>query len=302
MTENENKKSKFEDAQNKIIDDTQIVYSIKSGEVKLLPDTVFDAFILEDGKRVFSQRGAARVWGLTGGGATAFPRMVNGKNISAYLTKKNLEDIDNPVYFKTSDMNPPAIHHGYEVTLIIDVCHAIVTAWEEDKLAPNQESTAKRALAILKATSKLGIISLVDSTLGYVPKEQEYKQAYESFLLKEASAWIKEFPDEFYDMFYKFYGIVWNKHKNHPSFFGSLTNKFVYTPLAHSNGYLLRELKDRNSDSSKRLHQFLSNEGKNSLRSHLWQLIGIGKISRDKSEFERNFSKVFGEDYQLKLF
>ena len=45
-----------------------------------------------------------------------------------------------------------------------------------------------------------------------------------------------------------------------------------------------------------RLHQFLTDQvGLPALRQHLWQTIGIGGASRDKTEFERGFYRAFPE-------
>lgn len=173
--------------------------AMHSGSVQLLPDVFFEAHILPDKKRVFGQRESARIFALTGGGGGGFTRMASGKSIGSYMNEKTHYALKNPIYFKPSYGGPG--HSGYEVSIIIDVCHAIVTAWENGELVPIQQELGSRALSILKATSKLGIIALVDSSLGYTPKEQEYKKAYEKFLLDEAGSWIKEFQMNFMQCF-----------------------------------------------------------------------------------------------------
>jgi hypothetical protein len=44
------------------------------------------------------------------------------------------------------------------------------------------------------------------------------------------------------------------------------------------------------------MFQFLEEQvGLSALRQHLWQVIGIGQVSANKTQFEKNFYKAFPE-------
>ena len=87
-----------------------------------------------------------------------------------------------------------------------------------------------------------------------------------------------------------------------PRFFGKFIRKFIYAPLAHSKGAILEELDRKNpvvyagGGRRYKMFQFLSDEvGTPALRAHLWQVIGIGNVSANAKQFERNFYRAFPE-------
>jgi hypothetical protein len=57
--------------------------------------------------------------------------------------------------------------HGYDVTILIDLCKAIINAESDGKLSPNQTNLAKQAHIILGASAKAGIKGLVYALSGY---------------------------------------------------------------------------------------------------------------------------------------
>jgi hypothetical protein len=72
----------------------------------------------------------------------------------------------------------------------------------------------------------------------------------------------------------------------------------VYFPLAKSNGKLLELIqanKAKSGDRTKKLHQFLSEIGTRTLRTHLGQLLGIARISQSQEEYERHVRTLFGD-------
>jgi hypothetical protein len=66
-----------------------------------------------------------------------------------------------------------------------------------------------------------------------------------------ASGVPNAYPDKFFDMIYKLYGL---KRKNpdstkHPQFFGKFIRKYIYYPLANSHGAILEHLEQKNPTS-----------------------------------------------------
>jgi len=118
---------------------------------------------------------------------------------------------------------------------------------------------------------------------------------------EEAREYEKEFPDQLYAEWYRLYNLP-RPERNKPWKFMHLTVDQVYRPLARSNGKILELTKEQRENSKsrwKRLHQFLSEIGVKTLRTHLGQLLGIARISRTKQQYEENFEILFGEQLSL---
>jgi hypothetical protein len=111
---------------------------------------------------------------------------------------------------------------------------------------------------------------------------------------------VKEFPDQFFDMIYRIYNLKRSHKHKHPQFFGKFIRKYIYQPIASSNGAVLEMLDEKNPVVYKgggrkyKMFQFLTDEvGLPTFRAHMWQIIGIGGASRTKEGFERNFRTAF---------
>jgi len=97
---------------------------------------------------------------------------------------------------------------------------------------------------------------------------------------------------------------------NHPQFFAGVTRKYIYSPLAHSNGAILEMLEEKNpvvyatGGRKYKMFQFLSDVvGLPALRAMIWQFIGIGNASRSKDSFDKAFNRAFpSPGYQFGLF
>jgi hypothetical protein len=158
---------------------------------------------------------------------------------------------------------------------------------------------------IVRSAAKVGIIALVDEATGYSDRSiDEYRKLFDQFVKSELRQWEKEFPDKFFSMIYRLYGLKRQRpdSSRHPQFFSHFIRKFIYFPLANSNGAILEKLEEKNpvvysgGGRKHKLFQYLSEEiGVNTFRQHLWQVVGIGEASTDKSAFERSFYRAFPE-------
>src|SRR5207249_4876937 len=90
---------------------------------------------------------------------------------------------------------PSSKIHGFDVTLLIDVCKAIVAAESDGKLLRSQEGIAKQARIILNASAKSGIKGLVYALSGYDATRQEVIDAFKLYVRDEAREYEKEFPE-----------------------------------------------------------------------------------------------------------
>lgn len=293
----------------KIHDPNALPHATLKGPLTIGNVTV-QAYRLNDGRRVISKKGMADVLNLKSTGGNAFLRSMTRPGVRSEIEQELWEKIENPIYFKIVDPDSEnelaGTADGYEAGTLIDVCKAIVSAYLNDKLHPKQYFLYARAEIIMRASAKLGITALVDDAVGYRPDlgRQEYQKLFRQFILDECRQWEKEFPDKYLDMIYRLYGLkrINPDSTKAPKFFGKFTRKYVYFPLAHSNGAILAELDKKNpvvyagGGRKYKMFQFLEEKiGLSALRQHLWQVIGIGQVSANKDQFEKNFYKAFPE-------
>jgi hypothetical protein len=255
-----------------------------------------DCYVLNDEQKtaVISQRGMGEALGL-GEGGSRLPTFIKGQKIAPYIGHELREKLGNPLVFQGGMVGTTTVH-GYDVTILIDVCKAIITAHEDGKLLQTQQHIAKQARIILNASAKAGIKGLVYALSGYDATREEFIAAFKTYVLSEAREYEKEFPNDLYSEWYRIYNLQ-KPDRGRPWNFKYLTIDQVYTILAKSNGKILeltRENKDNCQKQNTKLHQFLSEVGVKALRQHLGALLGIAKISDTREEYERHITKAFG--------
>jgi hypothetical protein len=268
--------------------------------------TDVDCYVLDDAQKtaVISQRGMGGALGLSVSG-NAFPRLLASKTMTGIVGAELRQKIDKPLRFQWGTggaEQPPAIIHGFDATLLIDVCNAVLQADAEGKLSKRYQNVARNARIIRNASSKAGIKGLVYALAGFDATKEEVIAAFKFYVREEARDYEKEFPDQLYEEWYRLYQLP-KLERNKPWKFMHLTVGQVYRPLAKSNGKILELTKAQRENSKarwKKLHQFLSDIGVKALRTHLGQLLGIARISKSRAEYESFFERLFGE--QLSLF
>jgi P63C domain len=278
-------------------------------------DVKIDVYVLWDRRRLVSKRAMARALGLKSEGGNAFLKTLSGKTIGSIIPNSLWEKIDKPLIFSPLAGDPA---HGYEATVLIEVCDALIEG--RDILLPNQRFLARQAEIIVRAAAKIGIIALIDEATGFIDdkRREEYRALWQEFIRDEFRQWEEaEFPDDIFDMMYKLYGLkrINPNSTRHPKFFSKFLRKYIYVPLASSNGAILEQLEEKNpvvyANGGRRykLFQFLSDEiGLPALRQHMWQVVGIGRSVRTREQFDKAFYSAFPDamprkqDRQLFLF
>lgn len=260
-----------------------------------------DCYVIDDVNKtaVISQIGMGAALGLAPRG-NALPRFIGGKVMSGYVGAHIIEKIQNPLKFQwdPGGAHPPVEVHGYDVTLLVDICRAIIQAEADGKLQKQQEHVAKSARIILSASAKAGIKSLVYALAGYDQTKEEVIEAYKMYVREEAREYEREFTPELYEQWYRLYGL----HKpvrGRPWEFRYLTIDHIYKPLAKSAGkvFELAKLNKANhGEANDKIHQFLSEIGVKALRTQIGKITGIAIVSNTREEYERHIAeKVFGQ-------
>ncbi|OAV70480.1 P63C domain protein [Bacteroidales bacterium Barb6] len=233
---------------------------LKLGELEI------PCYVLEDGTRVFSGRSIQKVLDSSKPGnswlpsffkkSLVFNRIYGGEN-------SFIDRINNPIKFSRIDAGgSQSATNGYEVTLLIDICSAIIDAnrggeFEEQNMVTNAD-------IIIRSVAKVGIIALVDEATGYQydREKHELQRILKAYIAEELLPWQKRFPDIYYKELFRLNGweFTITGIKKRPGVIGAWTNKLIYEQLPKG---VLEELKSKipkseSGNKTARYHQFLT--------------------------------------------
>ncbi len=154
-----------------------------------------DCYVLNDESKtaVVSQRGMGAILGLSAAG-NAFPRFASNKRLAPSVGAELQRKIENPLIFQWGTggvQQPPSAVNGYDVTLLVDFCKAILDAEAAGRLLPRQIPQARQASVILSASAKAGIKGLVYALAGYDATREEIITAFKLFVREEAREYEK---------------------------------------------------------------------------------------------------------------
>ncbi len=239
-------------------------------------------FVLEDGRRVISGRGITKAIGMKGRGqGTA--------RIASLLKQKDIRFIDlalaieNPLVI---DSGAPLPTQGYEAPLLVDLCQAMLHLRDAGLLKTEQEQRYAQACDLLtRALAKTGIVALVDEATGYqeVRPKDALQQYLEMIVAKELAAWVKTFPDEFYENIYKLKSWTWpGMSKNRYSVVAHYTNDLVYERLAPGLKAELEKKNPRNEKgrrAAKNTQWLTAQIGHPMLAQHLYSLMMFQRLA-----------------------
>lgn len=266
---------------------------------------------LDSGKRVISQKSFMEIVGLKGrhdDRGTQLAKFLESPALKSEHISRLISAIRSPIQFTALSGE---VDYGYEGTIVVDYCKAILEA----RSLGYMEGEARRQYAMaceafIISCAKVGITALIDEATGYSQdkRKDEYRELFKDFIREEIRGWEKEFPDQFFDLIYRLYGLK-KVAPNHPQFFGGFIRTYVYAPLANSSGAVLEILDDKNpmiyalGGRRYKMHQFLTDKvGLPALRTHLWQVIGIGNSVRTKGAFDAAFYRAFPRPYEQDTF
>lgn len=266
-----------------------------SGEL-VVGDITIPCFVLDDGTRVISQRSLQTGVGMNvSGGAQRLVKILGTFSDNSIDTKDLTLRIENPVVFRAPGIGPNV--HGYEATVLVDLCKAIISARNSGVLRGQQQHIAERCEILLMGFATVGIVALVDEATGYQYERAREALAtiLETFIQDELGKWAKRFPDEYYEQLFRLKGLDWPSEKNPPQWVGHLTNNIVYKRLAPG---VLGELKTKNpKDNSgrrkNRHHQWLTEDvGHPKLQEHIAAAIVLMRVCDNWESFESMLNRA----------
>jgi hypothetical protein len=196
--------------------------------------------------------------------------------------------------------------HGYEATVLPEVCKAILDA--RKVLTPQQQHLTRQAEILLSGLANVGIIELVDEVTGYQDfrSRDALAEILEAFVAKEIRRWVRTFPPEFYSEMLRLRGMTYQGAMSgkRPRYFGILTNNLVYDRLAPG---VRKELQAKNpAVDGRRKHkhfQWLTTDvGHPKLQQHLISVVSFMRASKAWTEFRELLDRALPKYADLPLF
>lgn len=275
--------------------------AIAGNSEKLLKigDAQIECYVLEDGTRVLSGRGMQQAIGFGGEAkshGSKLKEFLSLNTIKPFVNNELAMAINNPVRFiRPSRGGVPAI--AFEATLLIDLCEAIINAKDSKGFRESWLPLVKQAQIITLSFAKVGIVAAVDEVTGYqeVRAKDALQKLLDRYINKELSAWVKRFPDEFYEQMYRLKGWEWSgMSKNRFSCVGNYTKDVVYERLAPE---LIEEMqrinpKDDLGNRKGRHHQLLTQDvGLPALSQHFHLVLTLMRASSNWEEFKLSLDR-----------
>lgn len=265
-------------------------------------------YVLEDGTRVLSGRGMQEALKMVDDN-----KSTSGHRIVRYLNQKSL----NPFIYKgkASDHFEPLVCydgnkkiHGYEATVLVDICDGVLEARKHIELSPRQAIIAEQCEILVRAFAKVGIIALVDEATGYQNEREhfELQKILSAYISEEILKWQLTFTDDFYREIYRLWGLPFIPKyiKQKPSFIGKLTRKYIYEELPKGVVDKIREKvgKTEKGNWKYKWHQTLTPEiGRERLKKQIIEVTTLMSISKSKEQFEALFQQKYNKIVQLEL-
>jgi len=266
-------------------------------------DAEIPCYVLEDGRRVLSQRGLQAALGFSRSGGKG-----RARRLAAFLASLARKDVDikglgaragTDIRFVPTRGGNPAL--GYEATILEDVCQVVIDAEKAGKLAPNQRHIAAKARVLHRALAKVGVIALVDEATGFQKDRPAYALAeiLDAFIAKELRPWVRRFPFEFYQEIFRLKGwdpsdLTPNSPK--PAEVGKITVEVIYRRIGPSA--ILNKLKKLTPRNEKgylrnKLFMWLTPDiGDPKLEALIGRVITVMKLSDGWPDFMHNLERA----------
>ena len=260
--------------------------------------------VLENGKRVLTQRGMFVALGRNKNPTTGYSSTIDSR--PGFLAAANLNEFipeDLKRSWKPIPFHLPKgpggfkgnIAFGYDAMILPMVCNVFVDAKIAGKTTKHQEHIVSQCRVLLKALAGVAIIALVDEATGYQYERprRDLEEYLKKFLSEGLVRWARTFPNDYFKHLCRLKGIELRPDMRLPQYFGHLTNDLVYRRIAPG---LLRALKERRVERgrpSNKLHWWTSEElGHPELLLHLGTVVGLMKIHTDYDKFHSQLDAV----------
>lgn len=249
---------------------------IKATHKGTLFNGLLDCYVLEDERRVVSQRGVVCALTNDSAGSTPLGRYLRRlPNRFQHLTTQPVLSFARP---------GGGVAKGRSVEWLSDLLDAYVDAFMGGELHTQQADLARRAHEIQRAASKVGWIALVDEATGFqaVREATALSFAFRAILLESQCQWDLMWPEDFAASMCRLHRVAFDGRQ--PKFLASTYEK-LYRLILGDEVY--EELKRRNPEPSygTNHHQWLTPEAREVVRQQVPFLTAFAEQCATKDEF-----------------
>jgi len=270
-----------------------------------LGDRDIQCYVLEDGTAVLSGRGFQDALKLDPNvpegkrsQGRKLPTLFNNKTLRSFMDADLARSIDNPIRFIRPGRGG-TVAKGYEATTLTKLCRVILEARRKGKIDENSTlaAIAIEAEIIVSAFSDIGIVATIYEITGYERDKavDAYQKYLEKFLRKEAAAWVKRFPIQFFELMCDLKSWRYEKGvtKYYPAM-GHIINDVVYSRLAPGILDQLKELSHVDGKPKTKYHSWLTADiGIPALNEHIVGVMALAKANTTWRKFTDQLARVF---------
>lgn len=289
MAQDNYDKQKLMKLKRKKVHSTAQPFAKHQGELTLGSATV-DCYVLSNGDRVITQRGAVKAIANR-----------NSGNLGEYLGAKAIKaNINKELVLGESLVEfsiPGTQFTGKGITSdgFIEICSAYVRALEQGMLKdPRQQKIAFHCAALMTSFAKVGLDALIDEATGYQREREDdaLQIKLAAYLCNELRPWSKLFPDQLWEQFGRLTNWRGALHSR-PKWWGKLVNELVYQTLDSDVADYLRTHMPP-PQHGKNYHQYFNEDfGVKKLREHILIILGMAKACRSIKELRSRVANEF---------
>lgn len=261
--------------------------------VLTLGNAEVDCYVLSNGDRVITRRGAVKAIADRDSG-----------NLGGYLESKAIKaNINNGLNLGESMVEftiPGTQFTGKGITSdgFIEICSAYARALESGLLKDQrQRKIAFQCVALLSSFAKVGLAALIDEATGYQREREDdaLQIKLAAYLCEALRPWAKLFPDELWEQFGRLTNWKDSLHQR-PKYWGKLVNELIYRTLDpdvadHLRTHMPPPRHGRN------YHQYFTKDfGVRKLREHILVILGMAKACRTMRELRRRVASEYQQE------
>ncbi len=256
-------------------------------------DGLLDCYVLNDGRRVVSQRGIVRA--LAGASSETNP-------LGRYLDKLPKRFAHLQASSEIEFQGPTGPAKGREAQWLVDMLLAYDEADDAGELHHTQRHLARQARALLRGLAKVGIVALVDEATHYqaVRAPDELAMVLRAVLAEEAGDWERLWNVQIVDPLCRLHGERFVGGKQ-PRWLASTYDK-IYRLLLGDD--VVNQLKSRNPEPKhgSNHHQWLTPAARTIVANQLHVVAALALTAASKRDFWVRMSHHYeGLPLQLSL-
>lgn len=244
-----------------------------------------DCYVLDDGRRVLSQRGAVRALRAKTSSKNDGAEFGNLSRYTARLPEKFRHLATEP----TCEIDRPDGGSAHAVTSdhFVAILNAYVDSAIAGELSKSQRHLAANAQAILRSLQSLGLDALIDEATGYQRQRADdaLSRRFAEYLRETAAPHKVTFKEKLVRELCRVYGKVYVPGR-HPRWLASVNEKLYRTIF---DGDVAAELKARNPTPhfGSNHHQFVSDQVRPLMRDDLEVIYVLARTSQSAADFWR---------------